>query len=206
MKYAVLGTGAVGQTIAAKLRSQGYEVLVGSRSAGEGKVSFAEAAAFGHIIFNATKGEASLQALALAGEGNLGDKILIDLANPLDFSRGMPPTLSICNDDSLGETIQRTYPRLKVVKTLNTLNCALMVNPSAVGGSHDLFMSGNDPLAKAEVHKLLASWGWKTIHDLGDISTARGTEQLLPIWIRLMGSLGHADFNFHIAQAARAHS
>jgi predicted dinucleotide-binding enzyme len=216
MKIAVLGTGMVGNTIGSKLIELGHEVKMGSRTDTNEKAlawvatagknasqgTFADAAAFGELIFNCTKGEASVDVLKLAGEKNIAGKILVDISNALDFSKGMPPTLSICNDDSLGETIQRAFPDLKVVKTLNTMNCLLMVNASKVAGDHNVFVSGNDAEAKAEVKKLLNTFGWldKNIIDLGDISTARGTEQLLPIWIRLMGTLGTADFNFHIVR------
>jgi predicted dinucleotide-binding enzyme len=216
MKIAVLGTGMVGNAIGTKLTALGHEVKMGSRtntnekaqawvsSAGKNasQGTFAEAAAFGEIIFNCTKGEASVEVLKLAGENNINGKILVDISNALDFSKGMPPTLSICNDDSLGETIQRAFPDVKVVKTLNTMNCNLMVNASGVPGDHNVFVSGNDAEAKTEVKKLLNDFGWsdKNIIELGDISTSRGTEQLLPIWIRLMGTLGTANFNFHIVK------
>jgi predicted dinucleotide-binding enzyme len=216
MKIAVLGTGMVGNTIGTKLIELGHEVKIGSRtdtnekalawvaSAGKNasQGTFADAAAFGEILFNCTKGQASVDVLKLAGEKNISGKILVDISNALDFSKGAPPTLSICNDDSLGETIQRAFPDLKVVKTLNTMNCKLMVNAGNVPGDHNVFVSGNDAAAKAEVKKLLNGFGWtdKNIIDLGDISTARGTEQLLPIWVRLMGTLGTANFNFHIVK------
>jgi predicted dinucleotide-binding enzyme len=203
MKYAVLGTGEVGRTIAAKLAEQGHQVRLGSRSAGEGKHPYAEAAAWAEIVVNATKGMASLEALRAAGATNLAGKILIDIANPLDFSRGMPPNLSVKDDDSLGEQIQREFPAARVVKTLNTMSCHVMVNPGLINGPHDVFMSGNDPVAKQAVRELLLAWGWREIIDLGDIGTARGTEMLLPIWIRLMVALGHSEFNFHIAGKAR---
>ncbi len=216
MKIAILGTGMVGNAIGTKLTALGHEVKMGSRTTTNEKAAtwansagqnashgtFAEAAAFGELIFNCTKGEASVEVLKLAGEENINGKILLDISNALDFSKGMPPTLSICNDDSLGETIQRAFPDVKVVKTLNTMNCNLMVNAAGVAGDHNVFVSGNDANAKAEVKKLLNSFGWsdKNIIDLGDISTSRGTEQLLPIWIRLMGTLGTANFNFHIVK------
>ena|ERR1044072_7304905 len=216
MKIGVFGTGVAGKTISSRLIELGHEVKMGSRNnpnekAGEWVASagknasqgtFAEAAAFGEIIFNVTKGDATLEVLKAAGEKNLEGKILIDISNPLDFSKGFPPTLSICNNDSLGETIQRAFPNVKVVKTLNTMNCGLMVNPSLVAGDHSVFLSGNDANAKAEVEKMLASFGWseKNMIDVGDITTARGTEQLLPIWVRLYASFGNANFNFHIAR------
>ena len=124
--------------------------------------------------------------------------ILVDVANPLDFSKGMPPSLSICNTDSLGEVIQRQFTDVKVVKALNTVNCQLMVNPAALKDAGDLFICGNDTDAKAEVDRLLRTFGWEKIIDLGDISAARGTEQMLPVWVRLMGILGTPMFNFSI--------
>ena len=215
MKVAVMGTGMVGNTIGSKLIQLGHEVMRGSRTAGNEKAAawvkssgakasqgtFSDAAAFGEVIFNCTSGAGAIEALKLAGEKNLANKVIIDIANPLDFSKGMPPTLSICNDDSLGERIQRTFPQAKVVKTLNTMNCNIMVEPSLVPGDHDVFVSGNDAAAKLMVTDILKNWfGWKNVIDLGDITTARGTEQLLPIWIRLWGTLQTPNFNFKIVK------
>jgi predicted dinucleotide-binding enzyme len=205
----------VGQAIGSKLIQLGHEVKMGSRTADNEKATqwakangvrasqgtFADAAAFGEILFNCTAGMASLNALRMAGPANLKDKILIDIANPLDFSKGMPPTLAICNTDSLGEQIQRAFPDVKVVKTLNTMNCNIMVNPSLVPGEHDVFICGNDAEAKTIVTQILKDWfGWKPVIDLGDITSARGTEMLLPIWIRLWRVFGHANFNFRIVK------
>jgi len=163
--------------------------------------TFADAARFGETLFNCTSGVASVDALKLAGATNLNGKVLLDIANPLDFSRGMPPTLSVCNTDSLGEQIQRAFPDVKVVKTLNAMHCKIMVNPSLVSGEHDVFVSGNDRAAKAKVIEILKGWfGWKSVIDLGDITAARGTEQLLALWLRLMGTLGTANFNFKIVR------
>jgi predicted dinucleotide-binding enzyme len=163
--------------------------------------SFEDAASFGDILFNCTSGTASLEALKMAGAKNINSKILVDVSNPRDFSKGMPPTLSVCNDGSLGEQIQRAYPEAKVVKTLNTMNCRLMVNPSMINGNHDIFISGNHEGAKNEVKTLLTNgFGWKRVIDLGDITTARGTEQLLPLWVRLMGTLKTPQFNFSVVQ------
>jgi predicted dinucleotide-binding enzyme len=224
MKIGILGSGVVGQTLGASLIERGEDVVLGTRSPDkrEGKrgmgaalddwlrstggkariASFADAAAHGEIVINATNGAGSLDALTLAGVRNLDGKILIDVANPLDFSRGMPPSLTVCNTDSLAEQIQRAFPNVKVVKTLNTTNAQVMVNPAQVGGGdHDLFVSGNDAAAKARVTELLKQWfGWRTVIDLGDITTARGAEMLLPIWVRLMGALGTPFFNFKIVR------
>jgi predicted dinucleotide-binding enzyme len=164
--------------------------------------TFADAARFGEAIINATSGGGAMPALEGAGAEALGDKILLDVSNPLDFSKGFPPTLSVSNDDSLGEQIQRAFPRLRVVKTLNTLTAALMVNPAAVnGGDHTLFVSGNDADAKATVKRWLGEWyGWRDVIDLGDITTARGPEMWLPLWLRLMGALGTPMFQLKIVR------
>lgn len=211
---AILGTGMVGETLATKFVSMGHKVKMGSRTANNEKATawaskngglashgtFADAAIFGEIVFNCTSGQVSLEALQLAGRENLQGKILVDVANPLDFSKGMPPSLTVCNTDSLGEVIQRQFTDVKVVKTLNTMNCLLMTNPGALKDPGNVFICGNDDSAKAEVESLLRSFGWEKIIDLGDISAARGTEQLLPVWVRLMGKLGTAMFNFSIVQ------
>lgn len=214
MRIGILGTGVVGQTIGTALVRGGHEVRLGSRTADNPKArdwattsgepasqgTFADAATFGEIVFDCTSGTASLEALRAAGAGNLAGKILVDVANPLDFSHGMPPTLTISNTDSLAERIQAEFPETKVVKTLNTMTAKVMLDPALVPGEHDVFLSGNDPDAKAKVRELLQSFGWRNIIDLGDITSARGAEMVLPIWLRLMGALKSPVFNFHIAR------
>ena len=228
MQYAVCGTGMVGRTLAEKLVSLGHEVVIGTRDPqatlartepdrfGSPPFSewqqarpqirlapFDEAAALGGTLVNATSGTQSLSALAAAGAENLAGKVLIDVANPLDFSRGMPPVLDPVGDDSLGEQIQRAFPGARVVKTLNTMNCRVMADPGRVPGEHNVFVSGDDPEAKKQVTGLLMSFGWppSAIIDLGDLSTARGVEMLLPLWLGLAGAVGHTDFNFHVQGA-----
>ena len=217
MKCAVLGTGMVGKAIAGKLVSLGHDVTMGSRSAdneaatawaGEAgerasNGTFADAAGRADVVFNCTAGGASLEALLAAGEDNLSGKVLVDVANPLDFSQGMPPTLSVMGSDSLGEQIQRSFPETRVVKTLNTINCQVMVDPGRVPGDHDVFLCGNDDGAKEEVRDLLASFGWPegSIVDLGDISAARGMEAYLLFWLRLMGTAGGPDFNVKVVRS-----
>jgi hypothetical protein len=227
MKVGIFGTGVVAQVIAEKLDSLGHEVMLGTRSAEQSlaregqdgyrrlplkdwlaahpKVrlgTFAEAAAHGELLVNATSGSGSLEALKLAGEAHLNGKAMLDIANPLDFAKGFPPSLSVCNTDSLGEQLQRAFPQLKVVKGLNTLTCFLMVAPRMLPGEHHIFLCGNDAGAKQEVRDLLASFGWadNEMIDLGDITHARGTEQLLPIWVRLYGTYQDAMFNFRIVR------
>ncbi len=213
-KIAVLGTGMVGNTIGAKLIQLGYEVKMGSRSANNEKAAawvaangnkasagtFADAAAFGDIIFNCTKGDIALEAIKMAGIDNFNGKTVIDIANPLDFSKGMPPSLipEYSNTNSLGEEIQKLLPQANVVKTLNIVNCEVMVDAKKSGGDPTMFISGNNKEAKAEVIKILNQFGWSDIIDLGDISTARGTEMLLPIWLRTWQATGNGHFAFKI--------
>jgi len=214
MRIGILGTGVVGQTIGSRLTQLGHEVMLGARSATNEKAAawvsenkprgaqgtFANAAEFGEIVFNCTSGRVSLDALTAAGAANLDGKTLVDVANPLDFSGGFPPTLTVCNTESVAERIQAAFPEAKVVKTLNTMTAAVMVNPALVPGEHDVFVSGNDAAAKAQVSDLLHSFGWRTVIDLGDITSARGAEMVLPLWVRLMGALKTPIFNFHIAR------
>jgi predicted dinucleotide-binding enzyme len=226
MKIAVLGTGMVGRALAARFAELGHEVTMGTRDPestlaraqpdgmgnpplsgwlGEHSLvtlaSFAEAAGRSELVVNATNGAASLEALAGAGEVALAGKVLLDVANPLDFSHGMPPTLLVSNTDSLAEQIQRAFPAARVVKSLNTMTAALQANPAQLAdGDHSVFVSGNDGEAKATVIELLASMGHADVIDLGDITTARGAEMLLPVWLRLWGALGTGLFNFKIVR------
>ena len=211
MKIGVLGTGAVGNAIGGKLVELGHEVMMGARAADNPKVlAFAErtggkvgvfkdAAAHGEIVFNCLRGDVSLDVLT-AVSPELEGKILVDVANPLDFSKGAPPTLAINNTDSLGEVLQRGLPNTRVVKTLNTVNSAIMIDPGMIRGAHAVFVSGNDAAAKGKVKDILRSFGWQQIIDLGDISSARGPEQYLPLWLRLWQSLGTADFNIAVVK------
>jgi predicted dinucleotide-binding enzyme len=217
MKIGVLGTGMVGNAVAGKLVELGHEVRMGSREAGNEKArawadaagerasegTFADAAAHGELVVNCTAGEHSLEALEQAGTDNLAGKVLLDVANPLDFSGGMPPTLGVANTDSLGERIQRAFPEARVVKSLNTMNCQVMVEPTRVPGEHDVFVCGDDERAKSDVAALLRSFGWASerIVDLGGIRSARGMEMYLPLWLSLYGTLGSGDFNIAVIRA-----
>ncbi|MGH7474902.1 MAG: NADPH-dependent F420 reductase [Longimicrobiales bacterium] len=216
MRIGVLGTGIVGETLASAMVRAAQQVMMGSRTRDNEKAvtwaqrtgngaahgTFADAAAFGDCVFNCTAGAVSLEALAQAGPDALGGKVLVDVANPLDFSRGMPPTLTICNTDSLGEQIQRAYPQARVVKALNTVNANVMVEPALVGSDHALLVCGNDAGAKAQVASWLVEWfGWKpqSLVDLGDITGARTTEMFVLLWVRLWGLLGTPHFGIQIA-------
>ncbi|MFE1383956.1 NADPH-dependent F420 reductase [Streptomyces sp. NPDC058740] len=215
MRIAVLGTGDVGRQLGSKLVAVGHEVTLGSRTAdhagatawaaenGAAHDTFAGAAAAAELVVNATGGLVSLAALEAAGEKNLAGKVLVDVSNPLDFSEGFPPTVRQPDGGSLAEQIQRTFPEARVVKTLNTMTNTVMVDPARVPGDHVVFVCGDDPEAKATVTGLLRSFGWPDarIVDLGDLSGARGAELLLPLWVRLMGTLGTGDFNFGLLKA-----
>jgi predicted dinucleotide-binding enzyme len=214
MRIGVLGTGVVGQTIASKLVSLGHEVRMGSRTpdneaaaewvatagGGASQGTFADAAAFGELLFNCTNGAGSVDALGAAGTENLAGKVLVDVSNALDFSQGPPPSLFVTTKESLGEQIQAAFPQARVVKTLHTVNADVMVEPSLVPGEHDMFVSGNDAAAKEEVTALLASFGWprERILDLGDVTSSRGTEMYVVFWLRLWGAVGKAHFNIHV--------
>jgi 8-hydroxy-5-deazaflavin:NADPH oxidoreductase len=226
MKIGVLGTGSVGRTMAARFAGLGHDVTVGTRDAATTAArtgsdamgnppfsawaaehpevtlgTFAEAAVQGEIVVNATGGAGSIDALTLAGADHLRGKVLLDIANPLDFSRGFPPSLSVKDTDSLGEQIQRSFPDARVVKALNTMTAGLMADPAQLaGGEHTTFVSGNDDPAKKTVTALLESMGHDDIIDLGDITTARGTEMIMPIWLRLFGALGTPIFNIKVVR------
>jgi len=214
MKIAVLGTGMVGQTIGTKLVELGHEVMMGSRDADNANAvrwskeqanqqhalfgTFANAAAFGEIIFNCTLGSASLNALQQAGEGNMKGKILIDTSNPLDYSHEIW-TLTVCNDDSLGEQIQRAFPETMVVKSLNTMNCNIMIAPDKLSEKTTAFVSGNSADAKATVNKLLRDWfGWRSVVDLGDIATSRGVEMYSLFWHSMRQATSSQRFNIKL--------
>lgn len=213
MEIGVLGTGMVGQTIGSKLVQLGHQVMLGSRTAANPKAiawaneegsthalygTFKNAAKFGEIVFNCTLGAASLDVLQQIGTENLKGKILIDVSNPIDYSaEGL--TLTVCNTDSLGEQIQRALPETRVVKTLNTMNCNLMVEPDKVPGRTNVFISGNDLKAKETVTEILRDWfGWKSIIDLGDIKTARGVEMYLVLWSSLRRVVTAERFNIKV--------
>jgi 8-hydroxy-5-deazaflavin:NADPH oxidoreductase len=214
MKIGVIGTGIVGRTLATGLRTAGHEVSIGTRNPQEtlsrsdfegwdtGQIPIQEirqTADTAELIFNATIGSASLEALSVAGAAALDSKILVDVANPLDFSKGFPPTLTIVNDDSLAEQIQAQFPGARVVKALNTVNAEVMANPSSLSnGEHSAFVCGNDEAAKSTVKQVLSELGWRDIIDLGDLSNARGLEMYLALWVRLYAALGTPNFNLHI--------
>ena len=225
MDIAVLGTGVVGRSLAGRLHQLGHLTTVGTRDVqatldrsepdamgnppfatwhqenpGVRLTDFEDAARQAELVVLASSGAAALDVLARAGAEQLAGKVLLDISNPLDFSRGFPPSLFVADTDSLAEQIQRAYPQARVVKSLNTMTASLMVEPGRLGTSSSVFVSGNDTEAKAAVTALLESFGHDDVIDLGDLSTARGAEMLLPLWLRLMGALGTASFNVKVVR------
>lgn len=227
MKIAILGSGMVGQTLAGKLAAIGHEVALGTRDPEATKartdpgpfgqpsfsdwyaenpkvnvLTFADAAAGAEVVLLAANGLTALLTLEGAGEANLDGKILIDVSNPLDFSNGFPPSLSVCNTTSLGEQIQQAYPNARVVKTLNTVSAPVMIEPGAVhDGDHTLFVCGDDADAKQAVTGYMSEWfGWKDVLDLGDIRNARGTEGYLLLWTRVFGATQTPLYNVKVVR------
>jgi predicted dinucleotide-binding enzyme len=226
VKIAVLGTGAVGRALAARLAGLGHEVALGTRDVErtltrtepDGSPSFAQwhrehenitilpfaaAGAFAELLLNATAGANSLAALDAVGAANLAGKTVLDLAIPLDLSQGLPPTLTTANDDSLGEQIQRAFPETRVVKSLHTVYFEVMIDPGRIPGQHSIFVAGDDDDAKQEVVSILRQFGWPTdsIIDLGDITTARATEMYSRLFFDLHAQLGTFDFNIALVRA-----
>jgi 8-hydroxy-5-deazaflavin:NADPH oxidoreductase len=212
MKIGILGTGMVGETIGTKFVQLGHQAKMGSRTASNDSAAkwvktaganasqgtFADAAAFGDIAFVCLKGAVFLEVAKTLSPGALAGKVLVDVSNPLEFPNGTM-SLSICNTSSLGEEVQKALPSAKVVKTLNTVNCEVMVDP-AKGGNPTMFLCGNDPDAKKKVTELLKSLGWRDILDLGDITKARGTEAQMHIWMNLFGLFGNPHFGFKVVR------
>ncbi len=213
MRIAIIGTGIVGRTLARGLQGVGHDVVVGTRDAEEtgrreewaglevALRSLETVAADADLVVNATNGLSSLAALGEVGSDDLAGKVLVDVSNPLDFSQGFPPTLSVKDTDSLAEQIQRAFPEARVVKSLNTMTASVMVNPGSVGdGDTTVFAASDDPEARQQVVALLRELGWKDIVELEGLQNARGLEMWLPLWVRLMASLGTSEFNIKVVR------
>ncbi|HET8969545.1 MAG TPA: NAD(P)-binding domain-containing protein [Candidatus Nanopelagicales bacterium] len=212
MRIAVLGTGTVGKALAGRLVQAGHEVRMGSRTpdnadgaawaaqSGGGHGRFADVSAWGEVLVNATAGLVSLAALASVDPADIAGKVLLDVSNPLDFSGGFPPVLVQSGGYSVAEQIQQAYPSARVVKTLNTMNADLMVEPRSLGSPHTVFVAGDDAAAKALAGQLLAEFGWTAdeVVDLGGIAAARGLEHYVRFWVDAMGALGTAAFNVRL--------
>ncbi len=213
MRIAVIGTGHAGRTLAQGFQRIGHDVVVGTRDpdATRGReewhgldvplAALGMVAADADLVVNATNGQASLSALGEVGSDHLAGKVIVDVANPLDFSQGFPPTLSVKDTDSLAEQLQRAFPEARVVKSLNTVTASVMVDPSTVGdGDTTVFVAGDDAAAREQVSVLLRELGWRDIVELDGLQNARGLEMWLPLWVRLMGALGTADFNIKVVR------
>jgi 8-hydroxy-5-deazaflavin:NADPH oxidoreductase len=214
MNIGILGTGMVGEAIAGKLVQLGHHVCMGSRKKGHAKAtawasaagaaasegSFADAVAFGEIVVLCLKGDVVLDVLRSIGSAAFAGRVVVDVSNPLDFSHGLPPSLLICNTNSLGEEVQKHLPGAHVVKTLNIVNCEVMVDPAKAGDVVTMLICGNDAAAKAKVAELLRTVGWQDILDLGGMSAARGMEMMLPVWLSLWSALGSPHFGFRIVR------
>ena len=213
MRIAVIGTGVVGRTLAQALQRAGHDVVVGTRdpdeTAGRDEWTGLEVplrplglvASDAELVVNATSGAASLAALGEVGSEHLAGKVLVDVANPLDFTQGFPPTLTVKDTDSLAEQIQRAFPGARVVKTLNTVTASVMVDPASVGdGDTTIFAASDDTEARQVVVGLLRELGWRDVVELEGLDNARGLEMWLPLWVRLLGALGTSQFNLKLVR------
>jgi hypothetical protein len=212
MKIGILGTGMVGEALGTKFVQLGHQVKMGSRTANNESAAkwvqaagpkasqgtFADACGFGEMVFLCLKGTVFLDIAKTLSPSALSSKVVVDVSNPLDFSGGAL-SLSICNTNSLGEEVQKAAPSARVVKTLNIVNCEVMVDP-AKGGNPTMLVCGNDAEAKKQVTTLLRIMGWQDVIDLGDISKSRGTEMLLPLWLDLFGLFGSPAFGFKVVR------
>ena len=213
MKIGILGTGMVGEALGTKFAQLGHDVKMGSRTANNESAvkwarsagskasqgTFADAADFGEMVFLCLKGAVFLEIARTLAPSALAGKVVVDVSNPLDFSGGTL-SLSICNTNSLGEEVQKVVPSAKVIKTLNIVNCDVMVEP-AKGGNPTMLVCGNDAQAKQQVTSLLQTMGWRDIIDLGDITKSRGMEMLLPLWLNLFGLFGSPAFGFKVVRS-----
>ncbi len=213
MRIAVIGTGHAGRTLAQGFQRTGHDVIVGTRDPDATRAreewlgldvplaALGMVAADADLVVNVTNGQASVAALGEVGSEHLAGKVILDVANPLDFSQGFPPTLSVKDTDSLAEQIQRAFPEARVVKSLNTVTAAVMVDPSTVGdGDTTVFVAGDDEEARQQVSELLRELGWLDIVELDGLQNARGLEMWLPLWVRLMGALGTGEFNIKVVR------
>ncbi len=213
MRIAVIGTGHAGRTLAQGFQRAGHDVVVGTRDPDATRAreewlgldvplaALGVVAADADLVVNVTNGLASLAALGEVGSDHLAGKVILDVANPLDFSQGFPPTLSVKDTDSLAEQIQRAFPEARVVKSLNTVTASVMVDPSTVGdGDTTVFVAGDDEEARQQVSGLLRELGWRDIVELDGLHNARGLEMWLPLWVRLMGALGTGQFNIKLVR------
>ena len=211
-RVGVLGSGEVGRRLAAGFRSRGHDVMIGSRDPGKPELrewqsndgtgieagTFAETAAHGELLVLAVLGNAAEEAIANAGLENFSGKVVIDAMNPLDFSGGFPPKLSITGEDSLGERVQHALPDAKVVKAFNTIGNPYFVDPSFSEGQPTMLIAGDDEGAKRTVADVLADFGWPDAVDIGGIEGSRELEAICIVWIKTGGLRGSWDHGFKL--------
>jgi len=209
MKVGIIGSGNVGHAIGTGFIKLGHEVKMGSRDPNKKEVrewvekmgslassgTFEETARFGELLVISTLWTGTENAIKLADPKNFAGKVVIDTINPLDFSKGMPPTLAIGQTDSAGESVQRWLAEAKVVKAFNIVGNAHMFKPDFPGGPPDMFICGNDADAKNGVIKVLNDFGWSNVMDMGGIEFSRTLEPLCILWVTYgakTGSWNHA--------------
>ena len=211
-RVGVLGSGEVGRRLAGAFRSRGHDVMIGSRDpakpelrewlsgdgAGVEAGTFAQAAEHGELLVLAVLGNAAEEAIADAGRDNFSSKVVIDAMNPLDFSGGFPPKLSITGEDSLGERVQRALPDARVVKAFNTIGNPYFLDPKFSEGEPTMLIAGNDEGAKRTVGDVLADFGWSNTVDIGGIEGSRELEAICIVWVKIGGARGAWDHGFKL--------
>jgi 8-hydroxy-5-deazaflavin:NADPH oxidoreductase len=213
MKIGILGSGDVGRRLADGFIELGHVVKIGSRNPHQEKITewmdkhdkakvssgnFAEAASFGELDLIATSWAGTVDAIKMADAKNLVGKVVVDVTNPLDFSKGMPPRLAIGHTDSAGETVQRMLPDSKVVKAFNIVGNPHFIHPDFPGGPPTMFICGNDDQAKKTViDNILTKFGWESI-DIGGIEGARLLEPLAFLWIMHYFRTGNGNHAFKL--------
>jgi hypothetical protein len=211
-RVGVLGSGEVGRRLATGFAGRGHTVMIGTRDpdkpelrewlAGDGAGiqagTFADTAAHGELLVLAVLGDAAQEVIADAGPENFSGKVVIDTMNPLDFSAGFPPKLSIAGEDSLGERVQRTLPDARVVKAFNTIGNPYFVDPSFSDGLPTMLIAGDDEIAKRTVADVLADFGWPDPVDIGGIEGSRELEAICIAWVKIGGARGAWDHGFKL--------
>jgi hypothetical protein len=211
-RVGVLGTGEVGRRLAEGFCGCGHEVMIGARDpskpelrewvsgvgAGIEAATFTDAAAHGELLVLAVLGDAAEEVIADAGPSNFSGKVVIDVMNPLDFSGGFPPKLSIAGEDSLGERVQRSLPDAKVVKAFNTIGNTYFVQPRFSEGQPTMLIAGDDEAAKGTVADVLADFGWSDPVDIGGIEGSRELEAICIAWVKIGGARGAWDHGFKL--------
>ncbi len=214
MRVGILGSGDVGRALGSAFAEHGHQVTIGSRTPnkpelvawaqatahGAATATFADAANSGEVLVLCCLGTAVDAVIDLAGPAHFEGKLLIDVTNALDFSKGMPPGLFVGTTDSLGERIQRKLPKARVVKCFNIVPNPVMGHPQLKGGTADMIIAGNDAAAKGQVAEILRSFGWDGAIDIGGIEGARWLEGLTALWVRVAMARGNFGLAFKIVE------